>query len=204
MANQPLASEVKDWSIAAIKLLQGVVYSDEIKVWDILLRSRSSLDSFFGRLGLAVLVDEVDGYAYLRQYGLEELPEEHEHLPRLMRRTPLGYAATVLCVLLRDELRRFEEEEVHNERCVIETDSLFEQWRTFFPVGSDEVRRRKELAAALTKAADAGFVVRFAEDPEAWEIRRAIKARLPIDELEKLRDQLAAAATERIVGGKDD
>jgi hypothetical protein len=177
-----------------------VIYSDETKVWDALLQNVSPLESFFGRLGLTVVVDESDGYAYLRQWESEELPEGHEQLPRLMRRTPLGYSQTLLCVLLRDELRRFEEEEVHNERCVVETQLLFEQWQAFFPVGSDEFRRKKDLASALSKIEELGFIVKFSAEPESWEIRRALKARLPVEELEKLKDQLIGAVTQKSQG----
>ena len=36
---QTEAPEFRDWSIAAVRLLQGVIYSDDAKTWDILLRS---------------------------------------------------------------------------------------------------------------------------------------------------------------------
>lgn len=195
------ASEIREWSIAAVKLLQGVIYNDEPKVWDVLLRNRSPLESFFGRIGLCVVVDDADGYAYLTQLESDQLPEGHEHLPKLIRKTQIGYAQTLLCVMLRDELRRFEDEEVHNERCVVETQVLFEQWQAFFPVGSDEVRRRKELSAALSKVEELGFVAKFSAEPEAWEIRRALKARLPLAELERLRDELVAEVSEKVLGG---
>jgi hypothetical protein len=55
-------SEIRDWSAAAIKLLQGVVYSDDAKIWNALLQNVSPLESYFGRLGLALIVDESDGY----------------------------------------------------------------------------------------------------------------------------------------------
>jgi hypothetical protein len=114
-------------------------------------------------------------------------------LPKLVRKTRLGYDATLLCVLLREELRRFEEEEVHNERCVIETAVLFDEWKTFFPPQQDEVRARRELNAALSKLDDLGFVRKFSDEPPAWEIRRILKARLPAVELEHLKTQLLSA-----------
>lgn len=193
MPGSPLPSEIRDWSAAAVKLLQGVVYRDDTKVWNALLQNVSPLESYFGRIGLSLIIDEQDGYAYLRQWETDDLPDGHEQLPKLMRKVPMGYAQTLLCVLLRDELRRFEEEEVHNERCVVETQLLFEQWYAFFPVGSDEVRRKKDLTAALSKMEELGFIAKFSNEPESWEIRRALKARLPVQELEKLKEQLLSA-----------
>jgi hypothetical protein len=50
---------------------------------------------------------------------------------------------------LRDELRRFEEEEFDNQRCVVKTSDLFELWKAFFSISSDEVKLMKGLRAAI-------------------------------------------------------
>ena len=186
--------EFRDWSIPAVRLLQGVVYSDDTAAWDALLRSRSSLESYFARLGLLMVVDEPEGYAYLRQWSDDECPPGYENLPKLTRRIALGYGPTLLCVLLRDELRRFEEEDLHNERCVVETNALFDLWKAFFGSG-DEVRQHRGLDGALHKIEELGFIRKFAEEPEAWEIRRILKARLPVLDLEGLKGQFLALAT---------
>jgi hypothetical protein len=190
--SRTIAPEFKDWSIAAVRLLQGVVYSDEAKTWDILLRHRSTLETYFARLALSLIVDEPEGYAYLRQWGDEEYPSEYEQVPKLVRRTPLGYRPTLLCVLLRDELRRFEDTDLHNERCVVEASALFDQWRTFFPAQEDEVRQYREFVSTLRKLEGLGFIRKFTDEPESWEVRRILKARLPVAELDNLKQQLIA------------
>ncbi len=120
MAYERDLPEPAEWSAAAVRLLQGVVYHDDNQpVWDTLLRSVSPLTDYFGKLGLLLIVDEADGMAYLRQLDEEDVPPEYQGIPRLFRRTPLGYDTTLLCVLLRDALRIFEEEDVQNERCVV-------------------------------------------------------------------------------------
>jgi hypothetical protein len=192
---QTEAPEFRDWSVAAVRLLQGVVCSDDAKTWDIVLRFRSALETYFARLALMLVVDEPEGYAFLRQWHESEYPAGYEDVPRLVRRSSLGYSPTILCVLLRDELRRFEEDDLHNERCVVETAALFDQWRVFFPAGQDEVRQQKEFSSVLRKIEELGFIRRVADSPEAWEIRRILKARLPVTELEALKGQLAAAVT---------
>jgi hypothetical protein len=200
--------EFKDWSIPAVRLLHGVVYSEEPRVWDALLRSRSALDSYFSRLGLLLVVDEPEGYAFLRQWADDEWPDGWEALPRLMRRIPLGYGPTLLAVLLREELRRFEEEDIQNERCVVEAAPLFDQWKVFFATDKDEVRQYREYTAAYRKLEDLGFVKRFSDSPESWEIRRILKARLSVAELERLKEQLitahGGANNEPTPGGSDE
>lgn len=186
--------EFRDWSIAAVRLLQGVVYSDDNAAWDLVLSSRSRLEEYFARLGLLLVIDEPEGFAFLRQLTEDEQPDGYDRLPKLFRRSRLSYDATLLCVLLRDELRRYEDEDVHNERCVVATAALFEQWRTFFPRHADEVKLRKGLDSALRTLDDLKFIRKMTPEPEEWEIRRILKARLPAAELENLRGQLAAAA----------
>jgi hypothetical protein len=189
-----------DWSPVAVRLLQGVVYhDDQLELWEQLLENVSPITEYFAKLGLLLVVDEPDAMAYLRQLDEEEIPPDYAAIPRLFRRTPLGYEATLLCVLLRDELRQYEEEDVQNERCVITQTDLLALWEAFFPDQTDSVRLNRSLTAALRKMEELKFVRQFEREPPSWEIRRIIKARLPLADLERLRTSLVAA-----VGKKTD
>lgn len=183
--------EFRERGIAAVRLLQGVVYESDEPTWAILLSNESDLTDYFCEIGLSLIIDHSEGIAYLRQFGDDERTGGYERLPRLFRKTPLGYEATLLCVLLRDEYRRFEEEDLDNERCVVEVDSLFDAWKTFFPANSDEVTLRKKLTAKLNELDRLSFVHKLKTDADSWEVRKLLKARIPIDELERLRDRLA-------------
>ena len=185
--------EFRERGIAAVKLLQGVVYSDDEEAWSILLNNESDIAEYFSEIGLVLVIDRGEGIAYLKQFDDDERSEGYERLPRLFRKTPLSYEATLLCVLLRDEYRRFEEEDLDNERCVTETDNVFEMWKSFFPADSDEVVLRKRLTAALNQLEKLKFVRSLPSDADSWEVRKLLKARIPIEELETLRDRLAKA-----------
>jgi len=184
--------EFDESSVAAVHLLQGVVYHDEGKVWDLVLSNQTRLDSYFGRIGLRLVVDLPEGFAFLRQ--LEEDETGHvrgyDQLPKLFHKKRLSYDATLACVLLREELRRFEEEEVDNARCVIATDELFEQWKSFFPATQDEVKSKRALDAALKTLEDLKFIRVFTKEPQEWELRRILKARVPVAMLETLWNDL--------------
>ena len=183
-----------DWSPVAVRLLQGVVYHDDSReMWEQLVENVSPLTEYFGKLGLLLVVNEPDAMAYLRQLDEDEIPADYPSMPRLFRRTPLGYDATLLCVLLRDELRQYEEEDVQNERCVVSQMDLLSMWEAFFPDQTDSVRLNRSLTAALRKMEELKFVRPFEKDPPTWEIRRIIKARLPLADLERLRISLASA-----------
>ncbi|MEZ6135964.1 MAG: DUF4194 domain-containing protein [Pirellulaceae bacterium] len=180
-----------EWSGVAVRLLQGVVYNDDNRsTWETLLQNVSPLTDYFAKLGLLLVVSEADAMAYLRQPDDDEVPDEYASVPRLFRRTQLAYDTTLLCVLLRDELRQFEEEDVQNERCVIAQSDLLSVWQAFFPDEQDGVKLNRSLGAALRKLEDLKFVKQFESDPPSWEIRRILKARLPLSDLERLRQSL--------------
>ena len=179
------------WSSAAVKLLKGVVYHDDQgNTWDEILSNVSPLTDHFARLGLVLIVDENDGLAWLHQPDTEELPEDYETMPKLFHKVALGFEGTLLCVVLRDELRRSEEEELQNERCVLAQADLLTIWRTFFPDSKDEVRLNDSLSRQLAKFEKLKFVRRFEKAPPSWEVRRILKARLPLETLKSIRAEL--------------
>ena len=191
--NHPPLPPPADWSPVAVRLLQGVVYHDDnLDLWEQLLENVSPLSEYFAKLGLLLIVDEPDAMAYLRQLEDEEISPDYPTVPRLFRRTPLGYDTTLLCVLLRDELRQYEEEDVQNERCVISQSDLLALWEAFFPNEEDAVRLNRTLTSALRKLEELKFVRPFEKEPPTWEIRRILKARVPLADLERLRLSLAA------------
>lgn len=186
--------EFRDWSIAAVHLLRGVVEVEDHRVWDLLVTNQSQLENYFARIGLLLVVDTSEGFAYLRQLTADEAPPGYEELPKLFRDSRMSYGQTLLCVVLRDALRRFEEEEVRDERCVVTEMELLETWKTFFPGQGDDVRQRRDLHATFNKLKELGFVKAFGNEEGAWEVRRILKARLSADQLERLHLQLAGVA----------
>lgn len=188
--------EFRERGIVAVHLLQGVIYEEQEELWSLLLSNESDLSDYFCEIGLSLVIDRTEGIAYLRQFSDDERTGGYERLPRLFRKTPLTYKVTLLCVLLREEYRKFEEEDFDNERCVVEVDSLLELWKPCFPAVSDEVTLRKQLVASLKQLENLKFVSGIKDEPDSWEVRKLLKARVPIEELERLRDQLTAFESE--------
>lgn len=189
--------EFRDWSVAAVRLLKGVVELDDGRPWHLLLANSSQIEQYFARLGLQLVIDESEGLAYLKQFSEETLPQGYEAIPKLFQPTRFSFGQTVLCVLLRDSLRRFEEEDTRDDRCVVEESDLLDQWKGFFAGQGDEVRQQRDLQSALRKLEDLGFVRRFTQEPPSWEVRRILKARLTAEDLEHLQRQLQTALASR-------
>ena len=183
--------------VAAVKLLQGVVEFEDGRAWNLVLANHSHLEQYFARLGLQLIVDESEGFAYLRQFAEVSLPAGYEAIPKLFRVTRLSFGQTLLSVILRDTLRRFEDEDTRDDRCVVDESDLLDQWKGFFGAQGDDVRLQRELQSCLRKLEDLGFVRPFGEEPPAWEVRRIIKARLTAEELERFQQQLLTAIERR-------
>ncbi len=191
MAHLP---DFHDSSVPAIRLLQGAVYTDDTKTWDLLMANRARLETYFGRIGLLMVIDEPEGFAYLRQIEEDELPDGYEGMPKLIRRSRLGFDVTLFSVLLRDELRRFEEQNVDSERCVVDTGELQSRMMELLPDSEDEVRVRKKFEQLLVRAQELGFLRKLNTQPIAYEIRPIIKARITAERLDELKHQFEAHA----------
>ncbi len=186
--------EFHDSSIAAVRLLQGAVYVDDRKIWDVVLAHRGRLENYFARIGLVLVIDEPEGFAYLRQTEEEELPEGYDRMPKLIRKSRLGYELTLFCVLLRDALRRFDEQQLEEGRCLADLDEIQSRLGELIADGQDPVRLRKKFEHLLGRAQDLGFVRKLPTTPPAYEIRPILKARITAERLEELKSQLEAAS----------
>ncbi len=87
-----------------IKLLKGPVEYLEKGAWEQLLQYQVELTRFLQQLGLVLVLEKDDGYAYLEQMRLDE----EENVAGWVRRVQLGYEESILLVLLRDMMAEFE------------------------------------------------------------------------------------------------
>lgn len=183
--------ELPEWSPVVVTLLGGVVYGSDARAWGTLISHRSAIDDYIGKIGLRLVIDETDpGVAYVRSLTEDEISPHGATPKQLLRKTPLSYGHTVLCVLLRDEYRRFDDRITQNERCVVDEIELFEQWRSFFPQQTGEKKLRDSLRSSLKKLAEIGLTKSLGREPPCWEVMPVLKRRLTVDVLETLRRQL--------------
>jgi hypothetical protein len=196
--------EYAEWSIVAIKLLQGVLYSDEnISDWSLLLKFQNELQTYFARIALILVVNDSEGYAYLRQIEDGDTiaenkseGEKYQNLPRLFRRSPLSYDATMLCILLRQRLHEFDERlsNLDDERCAFEETELFDDWKKMVSNMPDEKKSKSLFDRAMNRLKEIQFIKQVGETVGQWEIRRILKARIPLENLEHICRQLQESA----------
>ena len=158
---------------AIIRLMQGVVYreSDE-DTWVTLERSGAGVRDHFATVGVDVVVDDPEGYAYLRS---RPDVDGEDVLPRLVRRRALSYNVSLLLVLLRKRLVEFEAAGSEG-RLVLTTEQIIEMLRVFQADSTNDARIVDQAERTISKAAELGFLRPVRGQPSHWEIRRILKA----------------------------
>lgn len=158
---------------AVIRLMQGVVYREtDEATWLTLERAGTGVRDHFGTIGVDVVVDEDEGYAFLR--SRPEL-EGEEALPRLVRRRSLTYSVSLLLVLLRKRLVEFETMGGEG-RLVLGTEQIVEMLRLFQAESTNDARLVDSAEATIKKAAELGFLRQLRGERDQWEVRRILKA----------------------------
>jgi Domain of unknown function (DUF4194) len=164
-----------DLSQAVTQLMKGVVYRDtHEKAWRHLLALQSQVRDYVAVLGLLVVIDEAEGYAFLRQRGADE-SDEANPLPRLIPRRSLSFHVSLLLALLRKKLAEFD---AHggDSRLMLSREQITEMVRVFLPPTSNEARLTDQIDAHINKAVEYGFLRQSKNTEQVYEVRRVLKA----------------------------
>ena len=168
-------------------LWQEPLYLENRELWKALLEDRDNLIRWFRETGLELVIDEAEGYAYLRQIE----PAGDEKVPRLLRKQKLSYDATLLLVCLRDELNRFDARNADQERLVRSRRELSDLVSGFLPESTDQKRDAVKIDAAIENLLTLGFLGRVGgEGSDSFEIRRIVRARFGPGELQAVKERL--------------
>ncbi|NJM93873.1 MAG: DUF4194 domain-containing protein [Cytophagales bacterium] len=176
---------------SAVKLLQGPVFEDQQDVWNEVLQYQVELTQYFERIALEVVIDKRDGYAYLKQFELDESGSTIG----LIRRMPLTYDLTLVCVLLREWLLEFESSDLETANLYITPKEFRDRMEMFFKEKTNELKFIKELNRHLDQCVEMGFLKLVhkdaaSQDEYRYEVKRILKARVTTDELLKFKKQL--------------
>lgn len=172
-----------------VNLLKGVIFRDkDSSLWQGLMDLHTQVNEQSAILGLECIVDEVEGYAYLKQ---QDLPDNEIQIPRLVQRRQLSYNVSLLCVLLRKKLLESDASGESN-RIVLTREQVIEMMRLYMPEMGNEVKMIDRIDSALRKIIGMGFVRILDEDRGVLEIQRIIKAFVDADWIASLDDKLTA------------
>ncbi|MGC8529648.1 MAG: DUF4194 domain-containing protein [Leptospirillia bacterium] len=191
-----MAGVPADMSRVTITLMKGVLYRDGSPLlWQFCLRHQSRIRDYVAVIGLDLVVDEAEGYAYLRQRPPEEMASDSEPLPRLIAQRPLGYTVSLLLVLLRKKLAEADARSGEG-RLILSQDEIVEMLRLFLPDTANEARQRDKIAGHIGRIAEMGFLRPLPGDGDRYEVGRIIAAYVDAQWLDGVDRALAVYAEE--------
>lgn len=164
-------------SLPLIALFKGVLYQeDDPALWQSLLDLQSRVRDYLGVLGLQLILDEAEGYAYLRQRQEEDQTAPGQvALPRLIARRQLSYPVSLLLALLRKRLAEFDASS-GEARLILSREQIADLLRLFLAEGSNEAKLADRIDAHIAKVVELGFLRRLRGKDEQFEVRRILKA----------------------------
>jgi Domain of unknown function (DUF4194) len=161
-------------SSVVIPLMKGAVYRDtHDRAWKQLLQLQPQVRDYVAVLGLQVVVDEAEGYAFLRQRPAD--PDDADPPPRLIPRHALSFHVSLLLALLRKKLAEFDAQG-GDTRLILTRDQITEMIRVFLPATSNDARLMDKLDEHITKVAGLGFLRPVKHAEGSYEVRRILKA----------------------------
>ncbi|MGI9276599.1 MAG: DUF4194 domain-containing protein [Endozoicomonas sp.] len=171
--------------IVVIHLMKGVLYRDaNPAVWQQLQDLHARVIDYVSVLGLDLVLDEAEGYAFLKQIN-----DDESELPKLIARRPLGFPVSLLCVLLRKKM--VEQDAGGGEsRLILSREQIVEMMRVFLPDRANEARLFDQIDTHINKVTEFGFLKKLNSNPPAWEVRRIIKALVDADWLADFNEKL--------------
>jgi len=178
-------------SLVLISLFKGVLYRDaDVRLWESLLALEARVRDYVEVLGLMLVLDEAEGFAYLRQR-----PEEDGStpLPRLVRRRQLSYPVSLLLALIRKKLAEHDAGG-GDPRLILSREQIVELIRVFLPETANEARLMDRIDSHINKVVDLGFLRRLRGTDDRFEVRRIIVSFIDADWLADLDRRLAEYA----------
>ena len=177
-------SNIKPGSQVCIKLLQGPIFRQNVndKLWERLEMYESDIEAFFAILGVSVAIDKGDGFAFLQQ---NEVSEEEDKISKLIRNVSLTEEQSFLCVLLRDELNKFDNPNNSQNKSsvlILRESELYEQWAMFYAKKNDQISARNNFKKNLNRLCELGLLkeqnIDDANKESEYEVRRYIRAKI--------------------------
>lgn len=163
-----------DLSRLLVGLMKGVIYEeDDRRLWQAMLGLQARIRDHVNVLGLDLMLDEAEGYAFLRQRTVDD--DGEPALPRLVTRRPLGFAVSLLLVLLREKLLDLDAKGGET-RLILGRGQMAELMQVFLPDSSNQVRVSDKIDGHIDKVVDLGFLRRLPNQPDQFEVRRILKA----------------------------
>lgn len=202
--------KIQPWATVCIKLLQGPIYrnNNNDPLWTLLDTWQSDIQRYFAVIGLKVVIDNSDGYAFLSQIDSPDDKENNSFndetnysaLPKLIKEYPLSPNLSLLCVILREALDQFDASENQSVALVMKQSEIRDRLSSFIPETSDQSKVQAKLDSYLTRLCELTFLRELTEEQtqtfpgeikdRTFEVRRIIRSKINAEFMEEFKNKL--------------
>lgn len=174
-ANRAVSRAELNLPLVITHLMKGVVYRDtHDQVWQHLVQLVPQVTDYVSVMGLVVVVDESEGYAFLRSKP-EEPEDDSPPIPRLIARHALSFHTSLMLALLRKKLAEFDATD-DGFRLIVGRDQIVDMMLMFMATSTNEARIVDTVERTIGKVVDLGFLRRLPKQDDQFEVRRVLKA----------------------------
>lgn len=191
-----------DLSVLLISLLKSVLYREgDERLWGALLNLQARVRDYVAVLNLDLVLDEAEGYAFLKSRPEPADDDPAPRLPRLVARRPLSFPVSLLLALLRKKLAEFDAGG-GDTRLVLNRDDIVDLVRVFLPGGSNEAKLVDQIEITINKVVELGFLHKLkptggsATGSAGYEVQRILKAFVDAQWLAEFDERLANYQTQ--------
>lgn len=176
-----------DISLALIALMKGVVFrQDDERLFQQLDEGQIAIRDYVRVLGLELVIDDSEGYAWLKT---REPEEGQTPLPRLVGRRRLSYPVSLIIALLRKKMAE-SDAAGQDTRLILSVEDIADMVKVFLPSGSNEAKFLDKINTHLNRIADLGFIRRLKGQKDRIEVVRILKAFVDAQWLHEFDDRL--------------
>jgi hypothetical protein len=173
MTPPPAAFATPNLSPVLIALMKGITSrDDDAAVWQALLELQARVREYVAVLGLELILDEAEGYAYLRQRTAAEGEPE---LARLVARRQMSYPVSLMLALLRKKLAEFDAGSGES-RLILSAEQIADLVRLFLADTANEAKLMDRVDSDIKKIVELGFLRKLRGSEDRFEVRRILKS----------------------------
>ena len=170
MTPQPTTANL---SPVLIALMKGITSrDDDPALWQALLELQARVREYVAVLGLDLILDEAEGYAYLKQRTAAEGEPE---LAKLVARRQLGYPVSLMLALLRKKLAEFDAGSGES-RLILSAEQIADLVRLFLADTANEAKLMDRVDSDIKKIVELGFLRKLRGSEDRFEVRRILKS----------------------------
>jgi hypothetical protein len=177
------------FSRALVALFKNVVFKEtDQEHWEVITNKKYEIEDYVRKIGLTLIVEEMDGYGYLKQrsYG-----EGEEEIPRLVPRHALSYPVSLLLVLLRKQLLEFDAT-TGDQRLIVTKQQIAERLSLFLRDTTNEAKLISDIDKQIERVEKMGFLRRLRGSEDSFEVQRILRSFVNAEWLSDFNERLEA------------